>query len=329
MSKQDLLKTETFYPSGEQEFVNESPQASLSSTGRLLTYNEQLKASLDNGINFTQILDVLIKTKDTNELLQAATKLVNYQLDTAYLVYLQKYSLSDFYLIFINRLLELHQNEKVSLLASEINNELYHEYPTIQSKGYFTFTQVKEHATGAYYTDKATQEKIFYLDFEKKLFRFNSQALTNLFIVEYRHDYDYVQLKEVTALLLALGRYLKEDYGFDVDFNLLDPANNAFYEITQTSLPQEALDKLFVQAAQAGFMLVNGMDNEAILDLGNVTISIYRLANQDVVEKWGINVSDPKQEISWLDILFKYEFLRDWYLENLGSLEIVSDPRYF
>lgn len=329
MSKQELLKTETFYPSGEQEFVNESPQASLSSTGRLLTYNEQLKASLDNGINFTQILDVLIKTKDANELLQAATKLVNYQLDTAYLVYLQKYSLSDFYLIFINRLLELHQNEKVSLMSSEINNELYHEYPTLQSKGYFTFTQVKEHSTGAYYTDKTTQEKIFYLDFEKKVLAFNSQALTNLFVVEYSRSFEYAQLKEVTLLLLALGRYLKEDYGFDVDFNLLDPANNAFYEITQTSLPQEALDKLFVQAAKAGFMLVNGNDNEAILNLDGVTLSLYRQNKEDVVEKWGINVSDPNQTISWFDVLFKYEFLREWYLENLGSLEIISDPRYF
>lgn len=313
----------------EEEFVNENIESSLSTKGRLLTYNEQLRASLENGIDFTRILDVLINTNDTTELLQAAMKLVNYQLDSAYLVYLQKYSLLDFYLIFLNRLLQLHKNENVTLAASEQHNELYHEYPNLGAAGYFIFTTDNQNS-GAYYTEKQTGQKLFYLDFERKILRFNSQTLTDLLVINYAQQFEYEVIEEIADLLLALGRYLKEDYGFDVDFSLLDPSNNAFYEIAHTQMPQKPLDRLFIKAADAGFMLTNGLNNEASLVLGDIKLTICEQESQDGLNtKWGIMIDDENQEFSWFKMLFKYEFLHDWYLENLADLELMCDNRYF
>ena len=42
-----------------------------------------------------------------------------------------------------------------------------------------------------------------------------------------------------------------------------------------------------------------------------------------------IKINDPDNRISWFDVLNKYDFIRDWYLENLESLEIKNDPRYY
>ncbi|MDO4456385.1 MAG: hypothetical protein Q4B66_06815, partial [Ligilactobacillus agilis] len=100
-------ETTVFYPDGHHETKGHA--ASLTAKGRLIEYNQQLKANLAAGIRFTEILDVLSETKDTDELLEAALALSTYQLDSAYLVYPQQYSKSDFYLIFLQRLLQLHQ----------------------------------------------------------------------------------------------------------------------------------------------------------------------------------------------------------------------------
>ena len=45
--------------------------------------------------------------------------------------------------------------------------------------------------------------------------------------------------------------------------------------------------------------------------------------------QWVIKINDPDNRISWFDVLNKYDFIRDWYLGNLESLEIKNDPRYY
>ena len=312
----------------EEEFVNETPADFLSTKGRLLTYNEQLKASLENGVTFTQVMDVLINTTDKQELLEAVLKLSDYQLDSAYLLYLQKYSLADFYLIFINRLLQIHQNEHVTLCASEQNDELYHEYPSLRAAGYFVFKPL-ESSSGAYYIENTTKHKLFFIDIKQRILRFNNQALTDLFIIDYGSRFEYEDLNAVANLLLSLGRYLKEDYGFDVEFGLLDPLNTSFFEISHTQMPKKALDRLFIKASDSGYMLTSGLDNEAILNLGEITLTICPQTTRDGNVTWGILIFDEKQAVSWFKLIFNYDFLKEWYLENLSDLELTLDTQYF
>ena len=47
------------------------------------------------------------------------------------------------------------------------------------------------------------------------------------------------------------------------------------------------------------------------------------------LNKWGLVVTDDDHKISWFDLLFQYDFIRTWYLDNLSSLEIQSNPLYF
>ena len=70
-------ETITFYPKNSKE--DEKPEngsqksaSSLSTRGRLISYNDQLKESLNSGLKFTELLDTLIQTKNTDELLRSS-----------------------------------------------------------------------------------------------------------------------------------------------------------------------------------------------------------------------------------------------------------------
>lgn len=333
MTKEYEKPTETFQPTKEKN--TEEPRAhagSLSTTGRLMSYNDQLKESLKRGIHFTEVLDELINTDDKNVLLESVMTLTDYRLDTAYLIFPQQYSRADYYLIFLNRLLQLHQNEQVILQSSDHQNELYHEFPGINMEGYFTFKIDENMREGAYYVDKSTGARLFYINFKRQLIRFNSQALTDLLVVDYSEKFDYKTVKRFEEYLVAIGKYFKEDYGFDVDFNLLDASNNASYQISSAEEPREALDKLFIISADAGYMLVAGESGRAVLQLkNNVVVSILRQAEHDDLNNasWVIKVHDKDSKVAWFDILYQYEFIKDWYLDNLTSLAIKSDERFF
>lgn len=333
MTKEYEKPTETFRPNNKKNAEETRAYAgSLSTTGRLMSYNDQLKKSLKRGIYFTKVLDELINTDDKNILLESVMTLTDYRLDTAYLIFPQQYSRADYYLIFLNRLLQLHQNEQVILQSSDHQNELYHEFPGINMEGYFTFKIDENMREGAYYVDKSTGARLFYINFKRQLIRFNSQALTDLLVVDYSEKFDYKTVKRFETYLVAIGKYFKEDYGFDVDFNLLDASNNASYQISSADEPREALDKLFIISADAGYMLVAGESGRAVLQLkDNVVVSILRQAEHDDLNNasWVIKVQDEEHKVAWFDILYKYEFIKDWYLDNLTSLAIKSDERFF
>lgn len=333
MTKEYEKPTETFQPTNEKNTEETSAYAgSLSTTGRLMSYNDQLKESLKRGIHFTEVLDELINTDDKNVLLESVMTLTDYRLDTAYLIFPQQYSRADYYLIFLNRLLQLHQNEQVILQSSDHQNELYHEFPGINMEGYFTFKIDENMREGAYYVDKSTGARLFYINFKRQLIRFNSQALTDLLVVDYSEKFDYKTVKRFEEYLVAIGKYFKEDYGFDVDFNLLDASNNASYQISSADEPRDALDKLFIISADAGYMLVAGESGRAVLQLKNkVVVSILMQAEHDDLNNasWVIKVHDEEHKVAWFDILYQYEFIKDWYLDNLTSLAIKSDERFF
>lgn len=319
----------TFFPETVEEEQNVH---SLSTTGRLLAYNDELKKNLKNGIKFTDILDKLIETDDPYELLDAVTALSTYQLNSSYLVFPQQYSQSDYYLIFLNRLLQLHENEKVVIQSSDRNDELYHEFPGINHQGYFVFRLEDGFEGGAYYTEKKTGEVLFYINFNQKLLHFNSSAITNLLVVKYGAMFNYKVVKELESYLVDLGNYFKEDFGFDVDFNIMDASNNAYYKFTKQEIPQDALDKLFIAASKENFMLVTDLNDDAILKLDNnveLIITDRPVEQEKSGFNWGMSIQDQNEKVAWFDLLFKYSFLKDWYLNNLKELEIESNQLYF
>ncbi|GBG95587.1 hypothetical protein LFYK43_20460 [Ligilactobacillus salitolerans] len=323
-------KTVIFQPDGTT--TNIETAKAISTTARLLHFNDQLKDSLQNGIGFTQLLDTLINTDDPQELEEATLRLINYQLDSSFLVFPQQYSQADFYLIFLSRLLQQHDNEQLILQSSQQKHELYHEFPGLNAEGYFVFEVDQANENGAYYVEKQTNNRLFYLNFSRHILRINAAAVTSLLVVNYQEKFKYPVVRKFALLLIKIASLFKEDFGYDVDFNILDQSNSTYYRIIKPEMPVQALDKLFVAASKAGYMLEAGVNGEALLELTSdlvVTFGPETLSGDGSQDEWGINVKDKNEELSWFDLLFQYDFIREWYLNNLNILEIKVDPRYF
>ncbi|WP_125765963.1 hypothetical protein [Levilactobacillus mulengensis] len=311
--------------------INENDPSTLTTSGRLLNYNEAIKDGLETGLRFTKLMDQLIKTTDPDELVSAATELADFTLDSDYVTFPHQYSNADYYLLFMSRMLELHdQGKNVILQSRDHREELTQQLTPLGDRGTFNFRVETSENGGVYYRERATGQSLFYLNLERKMFRFNSHALTQLFIIDLHETVPAETVKTSVQILVDFARYLKEDYGYSVDFNILDAANRQNYAVRSTDLPAGVVDRLFVMAAKEDYMLTNGVNGngaEIALEHG-VVVDIFNNQLEGQPE-WVLTVHDDDQKISWFDVLLKYPFMRDWYLENLTDLEISSDPLIF
>lgn len=305
--------------------------ATLSTHGKLAMFNEGLKKGLANGEAFTSLMDQLIDTTDGETLLTAAQKLANFKLDSAYVTFPHQYKNADYYLIFMSRLLSMHDDEQATLNTRAHSEALYHVFEALSDDYTFLYSVVAGENGGAYYREQTTGENLFYIHLERRLLRFNSTAFTNLFINKLLLKGTGVdQINTVLATLINFGHYLQDDFGFNVDFNILDVNNAARYELREANLNGEILDKLFVIAAQHDYMLRNSPNGHgAEIDLpGELVVDVFDAGTPEAA-KWVLTVRDPEQRVSWFDILLHFDFIRDWYLANIDSLEIKADPLVF
>ncbi|MTV81059.1 hypothetical protein [Secundilactobacillus folii] len=309
--------------------INDNDPSTLSTSGRLLSYNDAVKEGLKTGEKFTDLMDQLINTKDPKVLLEAAEALSVFELDSDYVTFPHQYNNADYYLIFMSRLLELHdKGEAITLQSHEGDQHLTQSLSALGDLASFAFTAANDSTGGVYYQDQVTNETVFYLNLKRQIMRFNSSAITTLFIETYADKIDSDHLLSATDLLIAFGQSLKTDFGFDVDFNLLDTSNNEFYAFKTSNLASGIVDKLFVAAASEDYMLKHDKDG-AVLELTpDVTLKIAS-HNSTGAAAWGLYVQDSKQEVSWFKILLQYPFLRHWYLDDLADLQIQSDNLVF
>lgn len=306
--------------------------ATLSTHGKLSTFNEGLKKGLANGEKFTALMDQLIDTTDGETLLAAAQQLADFKLDTAYVTFPHQYQNADYYLIFMSRLLGMHGDEQAVLNSQRHTEALYHVYGALTDDYTFLYQVVNNGNGGAYYREQTTGENLFYIHLERRLLRFNSSAFTNLFINKLLLKGTGVdQINTVLATLIEFGHCLQDDFGFNVDFNILDVANAAKYELRSANLDRAIVDKLFVSAAKNEHMLRNSQQGHgAQIELrAGLTVDIFDAAEAGGSQQWVLTVHDPDQAVSWFDVLLHFGFMRDWYLENIDSLEIKADPLVF
>lgn len=305
--------------------------ATLSTHGKLAMFNEGLKNGLANGEKFTALMDQLIDTTDGEVLLAAAQKLADFKLDSAYVTFPHQYKNADYYLIFMSRLLSMHQDEQATLKTRPHSEALYHVFDALSDDYTFLYQVVDGKNGGAYYREQTTGENLFYIHLERRLLRFNSAAFTNLFINKLLlKDTDVSKINTVLATLINFGHDLQDDFGFNVDFNILDVNNAARYELRQANLSGEVLDKLFVLAAEHNYMLRNSPSGHgAEIELpGALVVDVFD-AGAPKTAKWVLTVRDSEQRVSWFDVLLHFDFMRDWYLSNIEALEIKADPLVF
>ncbi|MGV0168691.1 hypothetical protein ACRYI5_08805 [Furfurilactobacillus sp. WILCCON 0119] len=334
-SEIDPMATTVYRPTTSQSAAPAEPAQKrpeptpLSPSQRFRIYNNNIKDGIRNGIKFTQHLDQLTETTSTDELLVAATALFSFTMDTDFVTFPHQYSAADYYLLFMGRLLELHDQTGLSLTSAADHEELSMSLAALGDKPAFKFVLVGGHNGGAFFTDRASGLHLFYLNLERQQLRFNSKAFVDLFAVTLNDQVAADRMAGINALI-TFAKDLEHDYDFSVDYNLLEATNGTQYKTKHAILPAGTVDRLFVASADSHYMLQNAPEgNGAVIELEDGLVFGIVNAGSVTEPRWVMTTTDPDNNVSLMNVLLHYKFICQWYLDNRADLEIQSDPLIF
>ncbi|GLB46792.1 hypothetical protein WR164_07710 [Philodulcilactobacillus myokoensis] len=286
--------------------------------------NNQLKDGLNNGLKYTNLIDQLVKTSDDYKLFDAINSLVKFHLNTNQIKFVDQYHSADYCALFMYRFIELHQEENfkldlenksqlvVKILGTNTNNEFFYDYDLENDNAYFK--DIKYHLS------------IFSMNLKHKQIRFDGHNLMNLFIIKGYHQMTVSDIKNELDGMIQFSHNLESKLDFSVDLSILNPKNNIFYKFAKNDLPSYIIDKLFIGAAKNDYMLTSYHHTGAELSLGQ-DLQLKLFNSNDNIPTWGIVVNDKNQQISWFDVILHYDFLRQWYLDNIKVLEVSPDSK--
>ncbi|UQS86661.1 hypothetical protein MOO44_07190 [Nicoliella spurrieriana] len=288
----------------------------------LFEYNRQLKAGLKRGDDYSKLLDRMIYTDDKDELLKSIDDLIHFKMDTDYVQFPIRYSSADFYLIFMARVLE--ENNISSMIQMDMNGTAGNvAQRLIQLDNGITFKFVVNNDRISY-TDTTYGNPLFDLSFEIKRIHFNDQALLDLFVETLNDDLGPTPIIIAVNTLIAFADFMHADYDYQVSYGILDTSDQHFHAFKNRKLPRAIIDELFISSAKDKYSLISYKQTGAQLKLDGATLNLFN-DGTDVNPNWGMQIVDGDNNVSWFQLLLKYDFLRDWYLKNLSDLQINAD----
>jgi hypothetical protein len=287
-------------------------------TSKLVKVQSDLDAGLDKGRRFAELFRTLTTTHDNVELLDAAKQLYAFVVDSDAVVFPKKFEASDYYLIFMTRLIELSGlKTKLGLEIEQKDNyqSLFHSWAGTSQSFRFEMLDGKVE-----YVDQTSHQTIFSLNLDARKMSFDTDTINNFYFLNNQDD--KASLYDEIKLFTKFGQILEDLYGFRVDFNMFDARNQKVYEFEQVGLKPAITDELFVSAAQNHFTLLNAeKELGAFLRLNDHVIFTIFQENPET-DQWAIQVNDADEEVSLFDIFKKYDFLNEWYVKNITDLKL-------
>ncbi|KRK89861.1 hypothetical protein [Lentilactobacillus sunkii] len=307
---------------------NETEKKVLTTTELLNNYTGSIQAGLDNGTKYVKAFESLNQTTELPDLLTAAVQLTNYQLNTDFVEFPHQFSDEDVQLVFFERLLKLSNNANgFGISNAEHVQKLLCKFGSLGDNT-FTFTKSTKNPAGFFFGPTAHNRPLFYLNLKNKELMFHGSSLIDYFVVDLE-GLEVSAIKQALQVMIQAAEVLKENFGFKIDFNVLDGVNGEFYEFAAGKIPEPILDELFVKSADNQYILMSGENGGAALTLDNDTkLTVFNAGNEDR-PKWGADIHDNDQKESWLNLLLDYPFIKDWYLDNKKQLEILSNKIIF
>jgi hypothetical protein len=116
---------------------------------------------------------------------------------------------------------------------------------------------------------------------------------------------------------------------FALDLNLIDYENDQILYVDKVDVPADVSDKLFI-AATKNDVYVGSLNNGFSFDLDNdVTLFFTVDIDKGGHSQWQFRVTDKKNEWSFLQVLQKYHFIGNWYVNNLKYVEVAYRDEIF
>lgn len=299
--------------------------------GHLTAYTDLLQNDVEKISKQLKEINLLNTVNDPHAIHKGLAQLVGYQLDTNWVVAPRQYKTTDWYLLAMHRFLSLAGATGYDLLTPEDREELAMVFQQLQVPGVFQFVENPGQAGGVYFMEMGTKQKLFYWSLERQELLFNSHALTSLLVDNYLSKDIADNIRIVADLLRTFGHYLESTFGYHVDYNILETADEYLYSITQNGISEGMLDRLFVLSAESNYFMQAITNGAAMILDRDVEMRIFYDQNPQALgdKEWHFQVLDGQDSISWLDILLDYNFIGSWYLNERHNIEIASNQIIF
>lgn len=293
-----------------------------SPAARIAALSDSFKDVLKRGQHYVDLLDQLAQTDEAESLLTAAEKLTQQDLHNAFVDFPQHYQAADYCMLFMGRLLEMHD-----VTSIKISENRQHEFVALVDPLEDTEFRFVVSANGeAAFTEQDQQQPLFYLNLEQRLFQFNNRALVNYFIVHALKKHSDLELRDAIKPLIEFANELASDLKFTINLGILDTHNDQRFKLREPELELTVLDRLFVRTGETDYMLMNLPRNsgaELVLDRG-IKLDLS-FDPDDYSQEWAFQVKDPGEQVSFFDILLHYNLVRQWYLTDRDALAVRSE----
>ncbi|WP_446002000.1 hypothetical protein [Weissella viridescens] len=290
--------------------------------------NQNIQAIQDE-LNQTQ---QLVESTEPGTVHLMAEQLTQAHLETQWVQVPRQYSHADYFLIAMDRFMQLAGVLGYSILLPVEKETVTLVMTNLNAPAAFAFEENKDQNGGAYFVELSTGERLFYWSLERKQIQFNARGIIDLLVGNFAKQHVTVEQNQFIATMLTeFGRYMERVFNYTVDFNLLETRDDYVYQLIQHAEPQGMLDKLFVLSADTDYFLQSIPNGAGVILDDNTEVRIFFVndANALGAQRWHFQVIDGRDQYSWLDILLKYDFIAKWYLSETDTLEVSYDQLVF
>lgn len=290
--------------------------------------NQNIHAIQDE-LNQTQ---QLVESSEPGTVHLMAEQLTQAHLETQWVQVPRQYSHADYFLIAMDRFMQLDGVTGYSILLPVEKETVTLVMTNLNVPAAFAFEENKDQNGGAYFVELSTGERLFYWSLERKQIQFNARGIIDLLVGNFAKQHVTVEQNQIIATMLTeFGRYMERVFNYSVDFNLLETRDDDVYQLIQHAEPQGMLDKLFVLSADTDYFLQSIPNGAGVMLDDNTEVRIFFVndANALGAQRWHFQVIDGRDQYSWLDILLKYDFIANWYLSETDTLEVSYDQLVF
>ncbi|WJI91466.1 hypothetical protein [Weissella viridescens] len=290
--------------------------------------NQNIHAIQDE-LNQTQ---QLVESSEPGTVHLMAEQLTQAHLETQWVQVPRQYSHADYFLIAMDRFMQLDGVTGYSILLPVEKETVTLVMTNLNAPAAFAFEEHKDQNGGAYFVELSTGERLFYWSLERKQIQFNARGIIDLLVGNFAKQHVTVEQNQIIATMLTeFGRYMERVFNYSVDFNLLETRDDDVYQLIQHAEPQGMLDKLFVLSADTDYFLQSIPNGAGVMLDDNTEVRIFFVndANALGAQRWHFQVIDGRDQYSWLDILLKYDFIANWYLSETDTLEVSYDQLVF
>lgn len=290
--------------------------------------NQNIHAIQDE-LNQTQ---QLVESSEPGTVHLMAEQLTQAHLETQWVQVPRQYSHADYFLIAMDRFMQLDGVTGYSVLLPVEKETVTLVMTNLNVPAAFAFEENKDQNGGAYFVELSTGERLFYWSLERKQIQFNARGIIDLLVGNFAKQHVTVEQNQIIATMLTeFGRYMERVFNYSVDFNLLETRDDDVYQLIQHAEPQGMLDKLFVLSADTNYFLQGIPNGAGVMLDDNTEVRIFFVndANALGAQRWHFQVIDGRDQYSWLDILLKYDFIANWYLSETDTLEVSYDQLVF